>query len=401
MKILIIGTGSLLNYGCEAIVQGMYVIIKHFMPDAQIYLASDDKTYDRKFLPADMQLITYKRRFTFYRVWKGILRRIFHIGKGSVVRMNCSIARKYDMVLSCGGDNFCENPDGKFYTLLIDLMKVGEVAYKYRKKYVLWGASVGPFHNLSNYEQIMRHLEKTNLVCVREKLSYDYVSQWLPLADKVKLVADPAFCMQPDFSVHFLKKDGYIYIGLNLSYLSITHIIQKQDTDNFITKLFQNLDNILKNHPNYIFVCIPHVLIKGGLVQDDAAFLKLYVDKTQYPDRVLILSDALGAAKTKAYIAQMDLLVAARMHCCVAGISTATPTLFITYSNKGKGMSFYAYQHHNYEVEIPELAGKDLAQLLHQMINDREAIRKYLQTRQPSFMTDALEGGEYLKQLKV
>ena len=53
-------------------------------------------------------------------------------------------------------------------------------------------------------------------------------------------------------------------------------------------------------------------------------------------------TDNLRASKTKGYISQLDFLCSARMHCCVAGISSATPTLFITYSNKGKGMSHYA-----------------------------------------------------------
>ena len=45
ISILLIGTGSLLNYGCEAIVQGTYYILKQYLPDSQIYLASDDFSF--------------------------------------------------------------------------------------------------------------------------------------------------------------------------------------------------------------------------------------------------------------------------------------------------------------------------------------------------------------------
>ena len=48
-SVLIIGTGSLLNYGCEAIVQGSYQILKTIMPDCNITVASKDIEYDGKF----------------------------------------------------------------------------------------------------------------------------------------------------------------------------------------------------------------------------------------------------------------------------------------------------------------------------------------------------------------
>lgn len=399
MKILIIGTGSLLNYGCEAIVQGTYVIIKHFIPDAQIYLASDDKTYDCKFLPADIHLITYKRRLTFYRVWKGILRRFFHIGTGSAVRMNCKVAKKYDLVLSCGGDNFCETPDGTIYTLLEDLLKVGNVAYKYHRKYVLWGASVGPFTRKNNYDRVIDNLKKTNLICVREQLSYQYLTQEEALNNKVKLVADPAFCMKPDRNIALQKEGGYVYIGLNISELSVSHTVKDEERADFIRQLFEKFDDILQACPNYRFVCIPHVVIPGGFIQDDEAFLRQYLNVTRFPNRVEILPDGIGAAKTKAYIAEMDLLVAARMHCCVGGISTATPTLFVTYSNKGKGMSYYAYESHKYEIEVPELISPRFLDLLSLMVQQKDEIRQYLMDRQKDFQADAMRGGEYLKLL--
>ena len=80
--------------------------------------------------------------------------------------------------------------------------------------------------------------------------------------------------------------------------------------------------------------------------QNDIVFMNEYIEKSEYKQRISILPPYIGAAKTKGYIQQMDLLIAARMHCCVGGISVATPTLFVTYSNKGIGMSFYAYGHH-------------------------------------------------------
>lgn len=110
-----------------------------------------------------------------------------------------------------------------------------------------------------------------------------------------------------------------------------------------------------------------------------------------------MLPHNIGARKTKGYIAQMDLLIAARMHCCVGGISTATPTLFLTYSNKGRGMSYYAYGHHHYETEMQEADKPAFAQLVEKMVEHRITIRQYLQERINSFTMDAMNSGLLLR----
>ena len=391
-RLLIIGTGSLRNYGCEAIVQGTYAIIKRYLPDWDIYLGTEDKQYDRNLLPNDIHLVTYKKRFTLYRLWRGILRRFFHIGKGSAVRMDYNIGKKYDAVLSCGGDNFCQAPDGTIYDLLVDLMRIGDMTHNSGGKYVLWGASVGPFMREKNRKRVFENLEKTDLICVREELSYNYIAQDDALKSRIRLVADPAFCMKPDKNVEFEKKQGFIYIGLNLSLLATEQIV----SDKGVNNLFQLFDDILRENSNYIFVCIPHVVLQNSMVQNDSLFLGEYVKFTKYSDRVLMLPPSLKKEKTKGYVAKMDLLIAARMHCCVGGISTATPTLFITYSNKGKGMAYYAYKHHEYDIEVAQLLTSRFPLLVNKMVNERKEIKAYLETRQQNFVDDAMQGGIYL-----
>lgn len=138
-------------------------------------------------------------------------------------------------------------------------------------------------------------------------------------------------------------------------------------------------------------------LLDNGL--NNRTFLKQYLEYTKYKNKVILLPDNLGAAKTKGYISQMDMLIAARMHCCVGGLSTATPTLFVTYSNKGKGMSFYAYGNHDNEITVPEMTTDKFPAAIKYMINNRLKIHKYLEAQQDRFITDAMKGGEYLKEL--
>lgn len=398
-KILIIGTGSLLNYGCEAIIQGTYTILKTIFPNCEITVASDNHNYDREILPKDIKLISYKRRFSAYRIYRGILRRLFHIGQGSEVRMKTNIAKRFDLVLSAGGDNYCETPEGNIYNLLVDLMEVGYVAINNGRKYILWGASVGPFKNEDNLERVTANLHKCSLITVREELSFHYVKEELQCPQAV-LVADPAFCMDPDMSINFSKEEGFIYIGLNLSELSVAHCISADKRSGFIKALFEQLDSILESNPKFRFVCIPHVMTDVG-VQNDIIFMNKYIKSTNYPDKVSILPENLGARKTKAIISCMDLLVASRMHCCVGGISTSTPTLFIHYSNKGIGMSGYAYGHHKYELSVDSLTSSAFPSLVKRMIVEGPEIKHYLQNQQERFTADAMKAGNSLIQFFV
>lgn len=249
-SVLIIGTGSLLNYGCEAIVQGSYQILKTIMPDCNITVASKDIEYDRTVLPSDVNLVKYENRYSLYRIFKGILRRFFHIGNGSPIRMNTKIGKKYDIVLSCGGDNYCETPDGGIYILLEDLMRVGAYAAKNSCYYVLWGASVGPFRNKDIFNRVRENLALCKLITVREELAYNYVSQKMQLSLTTKLVADPAFCMKPDRTVNFRKDNDFIYVGLNLSSLAVNHALDEEDSEKFLLNLFESLDSVLTHNNN-------------------------------------------------------------------------------------------------------------------------------------------------------
>lgn len=394
IKILIIGTGDLHNYGCEAIVHGTHHILKNVLNDYELYVASDNFEYDRRMLPPDVHLVSYKERFTFYRLWKGLLRRLFHIGHGSPVLMNKNIGKEFDMVLSCGGDNYCEMPDGSIFHLLTDLMAIGERAKEKHRKYVLWGASVGPF-NPNNEKRVVSNLRKCDLITVREQLSYQYLENKLH-QDVLKEVADPAFCMQPDYHVDYQKNDGCKNIGINLSLLSVYHCVPQAEAENFISSLFNALDDILYRHEDYRFVLIPHVVVEGLDAQNDITFLKRYMAATRHKARVTLIPSGIGARKTKGYVSKMNLLIAARMHCCVAGISTSTPTLFVTYSNKGKGMAGYAYGHHDYEIETKDLLSSKFEAFINTMLSAESSIRKHLGDQQERFKTDAMKAGKYL-----
>jgi polysaccharide pyruvyl transferase WcaK-like protein len=311
--------------------------------------------------------------------------------------MNCSIIDKYDIFLSAGGDNFAQAPDGSLYHLLLDLMKIGDKANKLKKFYVLWGASIGPFSE-ENLRKIRENLMKANALFPREKISFNYL-KLIGIADeKNHLVADPAFWMKPDYAqMPIEKKSNELIIGLNISSLSIKVSFENYQLGTKI--VFSALDSLLKKNPRCRFLCIPHVMTIIGGSQDDFSFMRLYKQFTKFKNRVDILDFGLGARKTKAIISQCDLLIASRMHCCVAGISSGTPTLFLTYSQKGIGMAKYAYDDLEMLLQIQQVSKESLYQKFKYIEKKLHHYKEHLNFQHDRFKSDAAAAMIILKNL--
>ncbi len=98
IKILLLGIGSLRNYGCEGIVQGTYAMFHEFWPECELIVATENPQTDAITFEGceNITLIKDSKRFTLYRIWKGFLRRFLKIGKGSAVRMNINLVKGKD-----------------------------------------------------------------------------------------------------------------------------------------------------------------------------------------------------------------------------------------------------------------------------------------------------------------
>jgi len=387
IKIFLAGVGSLRNYGCEGIVQGTYAMFQEFWPECEMIVASDNPAVDTTTFEGykNITFIKGKKRFTLYRLWKGILRRFLKIGHGSDIRMNVNLVKGKDIFLSCGGDNFCEAPDGSMYNILKDLLKTGENAKRNGLFYALWGASVGPFSH-PNEKIIYSHLkESCDLISVREELAMKYLLNIGIEKQKSELIADPAFYMQPDMNFVLDKQENEILIGLNVSPLA------------FSENIFPVLDELFLINDHIKLICIPHVICPEIKPQDDYAFLQQYVRFSRFKNRIQLLPSNLGAKKTKGCIAQCDILIAARMHACIAGVSAGTPTLFLTYSNKGKGMAQYVYHHRDWVISNSQLNSQNLIEKTDRILKEKDAIRQYLSENKSRFRLDALKAVEELK----
>lgn len=394
-RIMLIGVGDLRNYGCEAIVRGTYEILQQSFSSFTFTVAVANPSMARmilKDLPG-IRLVEDRRRFSIYRVYRGFLRRFLHIGNGSPVRLNYSLADDCDLLLLGGGDNICMTSEGTLLLLCLDLLKTAERTVNHGGKYVLWGASSGPFTD-ECWKIVCPVLKKASGLFIREEITRTYLTSKLP-GQSVLLFADPAFAMRLPENMHSPRTDT-IRVGLNLSRLALWN---RQD------KLNEFCQNMVEwGHSNYIdeLVLIPHVMTDENGPQNDYCFLQeIQTLLTKHnPDfKVLLLPRELGALRTKAEIANLEFLIASRMHCCVAGCSFGIPTVFLTYSIKGEGMCRFVYEGKYPSFTIEEVFGDEFFKKLTTLFEKRSSMKKILCSRRKYFYESALAAGKALNEL--
>src|SRR3546814_5594710 len=77
-------------------------------------------------------------------------------------------------------------------------MGIDRLAMDLGRPVFLWGASVGPFEAEPHFVPAIRHhLMRMSGIMVRERVSYDYLTQKLGLTN-VTMMADPAFTLSPE-----------------------------------------------------------------------------------------------------------------------------------------------------------------------------------------------------------
>ena len=365
-KVLLIGIGGVYNYGCEAIIRGTTHILKSINPAVEIYYASYNAEDDRKRLvDCDVNIIARPKR----RRWtvKNIIRKcLSYIGVSYLVPYDKSNwLKKFDTVFSVGGDVYTLSHTGSFDPSLPLFM---EQCCKKGLRYILWGASVGKFESNPKALKFYReHLLKIDLIVAREKNTVDYLHS-LNILDNVVFAPDPAFFVKNPVKMGRRKNEKMI-IGINLSPLSALYeykdikvAVRRQSSA--ITRLMGLMDCKV--------ILLPHVYSFNQQDNDLVYMTEIYKNiETKYQKDIQIIDIDPGFIGLKQFIAQCDFVIAARMHCAVNAITVCVPTLFLSYSEKAKGMAKFVYGSNEAVVSLQDLENTEL------MVNKTKKLELY------------------------
>ena len=176
------------------------------------------------------------------------------------------------------------------------------------------------------------------------------------------LAPDPAFSVPDPFPA--AKEADKTHIGINLSPLSSLYFYK--DLEEAAKQQAHIVTGIIKKYNTDIYL-LPHVLSPISTNDNDLYFLeKIYENiPEKHKNRITLVKTDPGFIGLKRYIKQCKTVIAARMHCAINALSCGIPAVFLSYSEKSKGLSKYAYGTDKYAIKLSNAAPLDGLDLLH------------------------------------
>lgn len=260
-----------------------------------------------------------------------------------------------DCVLDIGaGDSFADIYGSRRFSFLM-ISKL--MALARGKPLILSPQTIGPFTRRGYRTPASFAMRHSRAVFARDELSRDVAQDMAPSAD-VRLAVDVAF--ELPFEDRSRERGGArLRVGVNPSGLLFSEA--ERGTNRFglsydyaaFTRL---LLAALHERDDVEIHLVPHATSSRDATDDDDALCDRLA--TMFPGAVRVPTFA-SPSDAKSYISGLDLLVAGRMHACIAAFSTGVPVVPVAYSRKFSGLFGLL----GYDAMIP-ISGMDEAQAI-------------------------------------
>lgn len=244
------------------------------------------------------------------------------------------LAGDLDCVLDIGaGDSFTDLYGSKRFAFLW-LTKALLVAR--RTPLLLAPQTIGPFEGAISRRLAAAILPRCAQVVTRDRESLDLVQRIAPQA-RVKQGIEVAF--ELPFTDHSTERGGArTRIGVNVSGLLAEQARIGTNrfglTYDYLAAMEQLVTNLSADEGNEVLV-FTHVAGNKASRDDDGWAVDRVAALCPAATRVPDFADASAA---KSFISSLDLVVAARMHACVAALSSGVPVIPVAYSRKFAGL---------------------------------------------------------------
>jgi colanic acid/amylovoran biosynthesis protein len=214
--------------------------------------------------------------------------------------------------------------------------------------------TVGPFANGLARKLAAAVLARCNQVVTRDHPSLDLVQTIAPTA-RVEQGVDVAF--ELPFTDRSAERNGArVRIGVNVSGLLADQATSGTNrfglSYDYFAAMVELVGRLAANPKHDVFV-FTHVSGNADATDDDGWAADAAVAQAPAAQRVPDFADASAA---KSFVSSLDFVVAARMHACVAALSSGVPVAPVAYSRKFAGL----FGGIGYDVEIP-VRGLDTA----------------------------------------
>lgn len=404
MKFYLAGQQNFGNRGCEALVRAVTGIVSQRLPGATFLIPTLDQGRDAAQWPgmaaAGCTFVAAPARSPRIKWWNRAITRmpallpLWEPRYTPQARVMGEFAQ-CDAVLMIGGDVISLDYGPGSLFLWSGLM---DAARRRGTPTMLVAASVGPFDASPVIERYMaNHLRQYSAISVRESASLAYLKR-LGLENAV-LVADPAFCLEPDpvsLGAPFDQaSDGVL--AFNISPLIRQGWQRRYPGESLIDECAAFLKRLL-SETQLAVALLPHVdPLDGAEENSDSHYMASLLAKLGGPSaRLAMVRRDLNAAQLKFIVGACRYLIAARTHATVAGWSQHVPTISIAYSVKALGLNQDLFDTLDYVLETPKVERHSLWASYRQLAGREVALRAHLAERVPRWRANAGKSAELL-----
>ena len=397
--LLFVGNGCYANRGCEAIAKSSIRIIRKHFPDISIYNGSEVGVYDQQdetepdvtHISCPCYSIDRRIRLSTLLYRKlGIVLDPTHAG-----RTVKQYAPRCKAVLSMGGDLYgLSHPP----EVLMQYILAGQAAMKAGKPFIVWCATIGNMDANSRMKKLaMEHFRRCTLILVRDQASFDYLNN-NGISDNVRLVADPAFALEPGQPRIPLPNHEPLeeMIGFNLapSYGHIGKLGSYRD----MIKLGADCVEGIKRKTGRDVILVPHVMaFPETTYGNDTLFLSLVREcLAERGSDVPLLPSSLRSWEIKWVLGRLYAYVGSRWHSTVGALSSGTPTVSIGFSEKAPALNELLLGHTRFVIDCPELTLGRLEDVVGNLISEHSVTAQALQKRLPMIRAMSESAGDHL-----
>ena len=239
-----------------------------------------------------------------------------------------------DLILDIGGGDSFTDIYGlkRFLFLIISKMRV----LRAKVPLILSPQTIGPFKHW--YTRIVAGwiTKKATMTFARDQVSHDYaVNKLGVIGNKIHVTTDVAFALP--YTKPSSKGTPETNVGINVSgllfnggYTGKNEFGLNLDYPNLIRKI---IAFFIKEKCNVHLMA--HVICDDFAIEDDLAVCEALAE--EFPE-VKVAPSFADPIEAKTAIAKMDLFMGARMHACIAAISSGVPVIPMAYSRKFGGL---------------------------------------------------------------
>jgi colanic acid/amylovoran biosynthesis protein len=405
MKITITGITGCRNRGVEAMVWVSTRQLLKYFPESEIEVITETPDYDQNL---DMpSVVTYKSRLNINTIKDRIRRRFSRFSQ--TLSPDYSTFSRSAMVISSGGDIFSSDYGVGFLKQELEPLKL---AIHGKVPTCFLAQSIGPFKTRAEELMWLEVARKSALITVREKFSYDYITEKLGLSKEiVKHTADPAFILEPASQQHLDNLLNYYQIPQDRPKVAITpsqgitKYTNKEGKNNYEYHLdcWQKTVEMIIDEFCAMVLIVPHVH-DGRYGNDDTIIGTNLLKRLKFNPQVRMVGENLFSSEYKAIIGSCDMVISERMHSCIAGLSSGVCTIPISYSVKAGGImaDIFGSSHEDLVISFPDFISEDREKadtIIRNAWQNRQQISAQIQKILPTIQEKAEENYKLIAEI--